>query len=154
MTDYLLRTSGAIQDCEQHLSASGANGSPIESYLTQHIVVILCAEMQQEIYKLVDQKAKKNTDKLISNFVSSTQKKVLKSIETGAITGFIRLFSPDQGEIINKALSPQEVSMYNNVVDRRNAVAHKFGATITFLELKNAIDIAKKILITLQKVFC
>jgi hypothetical protein len=143
---FLPRTDLAIQECEQHLVETGALGSPVESYLTQHILVILCAEMQQEIYKLVKHRCSKNTDEYLAKFVETAQEKVLRSVQKAEIAGFLGHFGLSVKEQFNKSISESEISIYNNAVLSRHDVAHRMGSNTTFEELKSATEIAKRIL--------
>ena len=80
MTKLLLRTHAAAQDCEIHLKASRATGTEIESYLTQYLVVILCADIQQELYRLSEERAVAAADGGLSSFVAASSRKILRSI--------------------------------------------------------------------------
>lgn len=150
MPTFLSRTLLALEECEQHLANTGATGTLVESYLTQHILVIMCAEMQQEIYGIVNQRAAKNTDLQLTRFVSSAQKKMLRSVMTSEVAGFLAHFQVEYKEEINKSLSEQEVTIYNNAVIDRHDVAHKQGANVSFDELKKACSVAIKILETVN----
>lgn len=149
---FLQRTDLAIQDCEQHLIETRAFGSPVESYLTQHILVILCAEMQQEIYKLVKQRCSTNSDQYLMKFIESTQEKVLRSVQKAEIAGFLGYFGLGVKDQFNKSISESEVSIYNNAVLSRHDVAHRMGSTTTFEELKSATEIAKRILSRIDQI--
>ena len=56
MPKLLVRTYAAAEDCESHLKETGTAGTEIESYLTQYLLVILCADIQQEIYRLSEER--------------------------------------------------------------------------------------------------
>ena len=67
----LLRTKAAIKDCQEHLEATTASGTVIESYLTQHILVLLSADMQQAIYGLLEKKAERVNQESMQLFIST-----------------------------------------------------------------------------------
>ena len=152
MNSYLPRTLLALEECEQHLSITGTTGTSIESYLTQHILVILCAEMQQEIYRIVKEKTAKHTNGPILQFISAAQVRMLRSVKTGEICGFLACFDTKHKELFNNSLTDQEIGAYNNAITDRHDVAHRQGANITFSELKNAFNIASKILQTVNNI--
>lgn len=149
---FLQRTELAIQECEDHLKDSASFGTSVESYLTQHILVILCAEMQQDIYKIVNERAAKSTDICLTNFVTKTNKNLLRSVEKGYLANFIGYFGSDILIRFNALLDDKEITIYNNAVANRHDVAHRSGATVTFDELKVATKIAKKILDSIKSV--
>ena len=150
MSSFLPRTLLALDECEQHLTSTGTSGTSIEAYLTQHILVILCAEMQQEIYRIVNDKVAKTANGQVLHFISAAQSKMLRSVKTSEICGFLGHFDTKHKEDLNSSLSDQEVSAYNNAVSDRHEVAHKQPVYITFSELKNACNIATKILETIN----
>lgn len=81
MAALLVRTKSEIEDCAKHLSTSDAFGTEIASYLTQYLLVVLCAEIQQEIYRLCDRRASEANDTALSAYVSTTSRRVLRSIK-------------------------------------------------------------------------
>jgi hypothetical protein len=146
MSRVLLRTRAAIEDCERHLSLTKAFGTEIEHYLTQHILVVLCAEIQQAIYSIVEERATLSHDDKIRNFVVSSGKRMLRSVQKDEIAKFIGLFGIEAKDKLNSLLNDKEVNIYNNAVSNRHEVAHNFGAQISFGELLLALDAADKIL--------
>jgi hypothetical protein len=146
MPRLLIRTNAAVEDCEKHLQATSAVGTEIESYLTQYLVVILCADVQQEIYRLSEERAALLADTGISAFVSAGSRKLLRSIKKGEIVGYIAMFGAECKDKLNSQLTEPEVSMYNNAVGDRHDVAHRLGASISFGDLKSAVVVAEKIL--------
>jgi hypothetical protein len=108
MPKILLRTHAAMEDCEKHLQASGAGGTEIEAYLTQYLVVILCADIQQEIYRLSEERAALISDAGISSFISVTSRKLLRSIKKGEIVGYVAMFGTDCKDKLNSQLPIQK----------------------------------------------
>lgn len=151
MEKRLLRTKATTEDCERHLDSSGASGTEIESYLTQHILVILCAEMQQEIYQIVEQRAKTSKDSELVNYVASSGRRILRSIKKDEIATFVGMFGREAKDKLNALVNDGDVTIYNNAVSNRHDVAHKHGAQITFKELKDTTSIAEKLLDAVEK---
>ena len=146
MDTRLLRTKAATEDCERHLNASGASGTEIESYLTQHILVILCAEMQQEIYRIAEVRAETSKDEDLVRYVSSSGRRILRSIKKDEIATFIGMFGVEAKDRLNALVNDADVTIYNNAVSNRHDVAHKHGTQITFTELKDATWVAERLL--------
>jgi hypothetical protein len=146
MPGCLLRTHAAIADCNAHLQASSAFGTEIESYLTQYLVVILCADVQQEIYRLSEERAALAADGGLSSFVASSARKVLRSVGKSEIAKYVGMFGADCKERLNGQLEDHQVTVYNNAVCDRHEVAHSQGTMISFAELVNAVRAAEKII--------
>jgi hypothetical protein len=142
----LIRTSAIIEDCEAIVSSPELMGSPIESYLVQHALVVLCAEIQEEIYEIVRVRAAQADDQQLANFVSNVAQKVLRSVGKSELAGFVGHFGQGEKAKFNQLVHDAEVTKYNNAVNSRHDVAHRSGAQVTFSELKDAVSAASNIL--------
>jgi hypothetical protein len=128
------------------INAAGAKGTEIESYLTQHVLVILCADIQQSIYEICEQRAEILNDQAMKNYVSSTARRVLRSVGKSDIATFVGMFGAQAKNKFNALLDDSEVSIFNNAVSYRHDVAHKQGAQISFRELQDGVSAADKVL--------
>lgn len=151
MEKLLLRTKSAVEDCEKHLTSSTSFGTEIESYLTQYLLVVLCADIQQEIYRISEARASLLKDEAITAYVAATARKVLRSIGKEEIAKFVGNFGPAFKSKLNDLIDDGDVTIFNNAVNNRHDVAHKQGAQITFRELKNAVSVALKILEAVER---
>ena len=142
----LIRTSAIIEDCEAIVSSPELMGSPIESYLVQHALVVLCAEIQEEIYEIVRVRAAQADDQQLANFVSNVAQKVLRSVGKNELAGFVGHFGQGEKAKFNQLVDDAEVTKYSNAVNNRHDVAHRSGAQVTFSELKDAVPAASNIL--------
>lgn len=145
----LLRTKNALKECQEHLEATTTtSGTAIESYLTQHILVLLSADMQQAIYGLLDKKAEQVDQESMRLFISTAGKKLVRGVKKDAIAGFVNYFGTDAKEKFDSCLKDkeQEISRYGNAIRDRQSVAHKQGAQVTFSEIQQAVTAAELIL--------
>ncbi len=144
----LLRTKTALKECQEHLEATSTSGTVIESYLTQHILVLLSADMQQTIYGLLEKKAERVSEKSMQEYVSSTRKNIIREVTKSGITGFVSRFGTDARRKFDDYLKnkEQEISYYSNAIENRDSVAHKQGAQVTFPEILQAVAAAELIL--------
>jgi len=145
-----MRTRAAIEDCEIHMQSTGTYGTEIEAYLTQHILVLLCADVQQEIYKMLDERATLAGDEEIRRFVSASGEKILRSVNKGDIAAFMELFGAHVKEKFNALLEDSDVTIYSIAVGNRHKVAHRQGAQVSFREVKRATDAASKLLVAVR----
>lgn len=146
MPKLLIRTNAAMQDCERHLNATSAGGTEIESYLTQYLLVILCADIQQEIYRLSEERTAQASDNGLSSFVAASARKILRSIGKADIVKYVEMFGADCKDKLNSQLTDADVTIYNNAVCGRHEVAHNQGALISFADFKEAMRVANKII--------
>lgn len=144
----LLRTRSAIDECEEHLQSSNAWNTQVESYLTQYILVILCADVQQSINSLIEERiaVSASADEGLRNFAVSTGRKCLRSVGKKEVSGFLGLFGNSVKEDFNSLVDDRVVTLYNNAVSNRHDVAHNTGSTITFRELGDIFEAAVKFL--------
>ena len=101
----LVRTSAVIEDCEAIVRSPDVIGSPVESYLVQHTLVVLCAEIQQEVYEIVRARAAKADDQQLASFVSSAAQRVLRSVGKSELAGFVAFFGQAEKEKFNHLLA-------------------------------------------------
>jgi hypothetical protein len=144
MARELLRTKLALDNCRSHLIEANGEGTEIEAYLAQHILVIMCAEIQQELYAALELRLNQSTDGNITNFALAAGKRILRSIGKGEVVGFVNNFGSAAKNYMNDHLSEREVTLYNNAVANRHDVAHSSGSNITFRELDDILIAASK----------
>ncbi|CCQ91194.1 hypothetical protein NITGR_590073 [Nitrospina gracilis 3/211] len=146
MKNHLIKTVTAISECEIHLRDANAEGSEIEVYLAQYLVVILSAEMQQQIYKIIREVIDSVDDKKIKSFASNAQEKLFRSVGKGEIAGYLGCFGKDRKDKFNSLLEDRDVSLYNNAIGERHRVAHSTANQLTLREIKDALISAEKVL--------
>ena len=150
MKTLLLRTKVVIEDCESHLESTKSGGSEIENYLTQHIVIILCAEMQQEVYRILDERAGLSKDEGLCRFSAAAGQRILRSVRKDDLANFVEFFGKAAKDQFNSAVDDRDVTIYNNAVNIRHDIAHKSGGTVSFKDVKDAVVVAGNILEALK----
>ena len=109
--------------------------------------MVLCAEVQTELYGLVESRAAAAKDEALRSFISLSSRKVLRSVMKSEIAGFLEMFGSGCKEKFNAKIDEHSVVIYNNAVSNRHGVAHNNGSQVTFKELKEAVVTAEKLLI-------
>ena len=134
----IIRIDQTLERCEEHLSSSFAYGTEIESLLTQSILVIMCAEFEQAIEDLVQQKCSSVEDGSIKEFLGSCVSAVFRSVKSSEIAGLLNRFGPSYKEAFKQKTddNARAVTLYNNIVTNRHGVAHSEGSNATFREVK------------------
>lgn len=144
----LLRTRAAIDECESHLNESNTWNTQVESYLTQYILVILCADVQQSVYLILNERvmSSPSEDFGVKKFAYAMGVKCLRSFSKSDLSKFLALFGEEVKEVFNRQLDDRIVTIYNNALLRRHEVAHKAGGTTTFRELDDIYSASVKVL--------
>jgi hypothetical protein len=144
-----LRTKTVMETCHCHLETSQAWNTEIESFLTQHILIIMCAEIQQEIYHILETRAHLNGDSELKDFAVASGKKILRSVGKKDIANFVGMFGTRAKTHLNDTVEDHEVTLYNNAVTKRHDVAHNTGTNITFRELSQILESAEKLIVAI-----
>jgi hypothetical protein len=143
---WLLRTKSALAECRQHVEATDSSGSEVEAFLAQYLLVILCAEMQEEMYRVVELRASKCGDDEMCSFALASSKKILRSVKVGELTGFVGGFGPSRKDRFSSSLDERAILQYNSAVENRHSVAHKSGAQVTLSDMVGIIESAARVL--------
>lgn len=143
---FLLRAGSALQEATQHVDDTGTRGTQVETFLAQHILVIMCAEMQQEIGRLIKTRIDELGSTEISNFTVASCGRLFRSVMTNEIAGLLGNFSAKCKESFNAQLGDRVVMQYNAAVKDRHAVAHKSGVQLTLSDAKAVLEDAAKVL--------
>jgi len=144
--EWLLRTEAVLEECRQHIDNTGSTGAEVEAFLSQYLLVVLCAEMQEEMYRVVELRAKKCGDDEICSFALASSKKILRSVKTGELSGFVGGFGSARKGRFVEALDERTILQYNSAVDNRHSVAHRNGAQVTLADMAEIIMAAKRVL--------
>ena len=139
----LIRTEMAIEQIEA--LPEDLLDSPIQSYIAQFSAIQFCAEMQQELRKIVIQSAEDHFP-LAKNLSESACDKMLRSVKKSEISGFLGNFSDNLKDIFNEHITDQIESRYNKVVLARHKIAHGSIGDITPRDVLLGMEAATKIL--------
>lgn len=142
----LLRAKSAFETCVSHINSVKATGEEIEFFLAQHLLIIICAEIQENIYSIVEDRAKGCSDLGLGAFAVGASKKILRSIKVGEITGFLGAFGSESRELFSAALDDRVIFQYNAAVENRHSVAHRGGVQMTLSDIGNVISVAESVL--------
>lgn len=135
----LARIDQTLEECEKHLSSTKAFGTEIENLLTRSLLVLICAEFEQKIEAIVQEKCATIPDRSLREFVGSCVGAVFRSVRSSEIAGLLNRFGGTYKEIFKQKADANQVAVtfYNNIVTNRHGVAHSDGGNATFLEVKD-----------------
>ena len=160
--DYLLKTKTVWENCQKHLevfqksSSEIQKESPIESvqnYLTQHLLIVLCAEVEEQICGFLSERAKKAKDPAIKALVDSWAKRVIRSVGYEELIGIIKIFGKGYKEKFESLIDEGSKAYYSIVVKGRHNVAHysESQSQVTMKEFEKGLKSAEEILIAFRK---
>ncbi len=130
----LPRIDQALEHCEIHLDLTKSFNTPIESLLTQALLVISYAEFEQRIESTIEEKRTSTGDGLPGEIRhrSVGYEDIAEILEQFGGT-YVATFKQQCN--VNVA-NQRAVTFYNNIVTNRHLVAHSSGANTTFPEFK------------------
>lgn len=134
----LLRIDQALEICERHLDSTQSFNTPIESLLTQALLVISYAEFEQRIEATIEEKRTSGGD-------GPPGEIRYRSVGYDDLAGILEKFSGAYVATFKKqcnasVANQRAVTFYNNIVTNRHLVAHSSGAITTFPEFKKFYD--------------
>jgi hypothetical protein len=120
------------------LAATGVAGTEIENLLTRSLLVLICAEFEEKIEAMIQERCSRIPDQSIREFVASCVDAVFRSVKSNEMAGLLKRFGGDcKDKFTRKAnANPVAVTFYNNIVTNRHGVAHTTGGNTTFPEVK------------------
>ena len=144
---YLLRTLSAFEECRNHIEEKQLTGTPIEFFLTQYLLVLLSADMQEEISRIsIGTITRSPESHHLEKFVTESIGKLLRSVGKSELAGLLGHFGEEVKIDFNSRLDEVDVSLYSNVITARHKVAHKNGSEISFIDLEKGISSAVRII--------
>ncbi len=148
MPDLLPLTGAAITDYQEHLSQYPNTDQVILAYLTRHINILMCAEIEREVSRLI-------RERLTSGCTDAeTLSYVLRYIRRGAVQNAtfqeikekLSYFDNTYGEkfdrLVRDSVGDDGIGKLSLAVEKRNATSHDSPPIITFGELDDAYSAA------------
>lgn len=125
-----------IAKCEEHLSATGADSSEVEFYLTQYLVVRIVAEYEARIKTLIQRRCARGNDDHVKAFLSNSARIVTRDFQISDIKGHLGRFGEDYAKAFRDAVDTDLIQLWDNMYIARQKVAHLTGFQVTLRELK------------------
>ena len=143
----LLDVDHDLSVCESHLNQTSSKGTDIESFLTQFLLIRICAQFEQEIGSILIKRACQCNDPELINFIES-RFKAYRHLKLKDLRNILGDFGNYQKDNFNQKIKGKEPEVrYDNIVNNRDSAAHRGTLQITFDELKTSYYEAKKVLI-------
>lgn len=160
MPSLLPRTERAIADFQNLLSQHPHTDGAIQSYLTSHINVLMCAEIEQVVTRLVVERLAvgyhdEDTSNFFPNFLKERRISSIRNATVPEIRRTLAVFSPAYGEkfdgLLSQSVKDEDVQKLRVVVEKRNASAHGIPPSITFQELEETYQAATAVVAAVRQ---
>ena len=157
MPSPLPRTERAIADFQNLLSQYPHTDEAIQSYLTSHINVLMCAEIEREVSRLFQEKLERDCQD------AATLSYIMRYIQRGAVAnatvqeigGKISFFGSDYGkrfdDAVRQSVGDEGVGKMSVAVKKRNATAHDVPPVIDFQEITETYQAATAIVAAVRQ---
>ena len=120
-----------IENCKTHIIESKKQGSIIEQYLIQFLLISICREYESYLKKTIQNIIEKRSDDKIANYVYSLieRRPILKY---SILENILSVFDIKYKQIFRDDTSNIQRTYFNNIRYNRNLVAHGDPVHITF----------------------
>ena len=157
MPSPLPRTERAIADFQNLLSQYPHTDEAIQSYLTSHINVLMCAEIEREVTRLFQEKLERDCQD------AATLSYIMRYIQRGAVANAtvqeigrnLSFFGSDYGkrfdDAVRQSVGDEGVGKMSVAVKKRNATAHDIPPVIDFQEVSATYQVATAIVAAVRQ---
>ncbi len=151
----LLRTYQIIETSERHLESipqTNLDRLEIASYFAQIASVSFFSEMEEKLWDTVKDRLVHGGDEKLAHFLSKIKDSDVARMKRREISDTVALFG-EQCKIDFKEKFPaNELDIYSNVIKERHYASHSSGSDVTLSEVKQALEIGERILVSVKEV--
>jgi hypothetical protein len=152
---HLLRTNQVVETSERHLvSIADTNLDKLEiaNYFSQIATVVFFSEMEEKLKEIVKDRFRHGGDEKLATFLAKTNEKLLSRMKRKEISDTVGLFGDACKEDFQSRFPASDLEIYSNVIKDRHDTSHGDGGTVTLSEVKRAVEIAERILVSVKEV--
>lgn len=129
------RVDMTIEVCQEHLTNSTSSFRPqIEDFLTQHLLIIICAEIEKAIKEMIIAQARDRCSDDFQTFIESCLNAIFRSMKSSEIAGLLNKFGTARKERFLELVDDRAKNAYDSIVVNRHNTAHGSGSNLTFRE--------------------
>ncbi len=137
----LARIDETLQDCRNILASAETNVPSADNLLAQAALVVICAEFEQTIQRILKEKLSDIGEADVRRFAESYLSSVARDIKTGGLLEILNRFGGEYRAIFRGRIEESDdnqrfVTCYNSIIVNRNNVAHSTGSSATFEEIQ------------------
>lgn len=128
------RVEMTIEVCQEHLNSTSSYDSEIESFLTQQLLVIICAEIEKAIKAMIIAQARDRCSDDFQAFIKSCLDATFRSMKSSEIAGLLKRFGTARKQRFLELMDESAKNAYDSIVVNRHNTAHGSGSNLTFRE--------------------
>ena len=129
------RVEMTIEVCQEHLKNSTSSFRPqIENFLTQHLLIITCAEIEKAIKEMIIAQARDRCSDDFQTFIQSCLNATFRGMQSSEIAGLLKRFGTARKQRFLELVDKRASAKYDNIVVNRHNIAHGSGSNLTFRE--------------------
>jgi hypothetical protein len=116
----------AIALCVNHLAHTGTKGAQIDLILANYLAVSIHAAFEQEIERMIENRANQVKDTILREFMMSCVGAVFRSTGISELTGLLGRFGDPYKELFKGEMAKQTraATSWDSIVARRHGTAH------------------------------
>jgi hypothetical protein len=150
-TDFVLQTSKAHFEA---LPATDPNKALVGVFLTFLVCISFYSEMELKVLAMVRARMAVAGDPKLSNLIEASKRGILSRIKKVDLAECAGLFGSDVRAAFNASVTPQDATLYGNLITQRHAVAHSEDgqlvdwtvATLSLVDVENGLGAAERLI--------
>ena len=132
----LPRVDTALSACDSHLSSGALVSPPIQSLLTQALLLLIFREFERSIRSQIKKRCSGAPDAIAANFVASAADDMIGGFKIKPLANLLGHFDAECKDAFRSNLKQETKDQHNSLVNNRNQVAHGGELTPTLVEVK------------------
>ncbi len=143
----------AIEQCKDYLNRTNSLGTPIESYLTRYLLVLIYSEFERVVKEILSRRLSLANDPHTESFSRFAVDRLIRSIKISEIAGVLGRFGSDyKAEFDEKVVNDPLGNNFDSIINNRHISAHGPGATVTFRDMETYYEESHVVLDQIQSI--
>jgi RiboL-PSP-HEPN len=148
----LAEVEKAIALCDAHLKKTGTEGTEVELFLTQFLLIHICGAYEAAIKDMIVKRAKKSGDVHLASYIENDFRPYRHLKITDLCGNVLNKFSDKhKKDFLSKIEGTEAETRYSNIIQARHSSAHGGAINLTFQELVESFKQAEQILVALSQ---
>jgi hypothetical protein len=133
-----VRVDSAIERCREHLDATGARNTEVETFLVGYLVTIIHAEFEQHVSELLRERTR-SSDPHLTAWGAYATGRIAKKFSVSDLSGYLRAFDESCRMMFANAIhdTPEHLA-YDRIESTRQLVAHARDTSLTFDDVEQS----------------
>lgn len=146
----MLDRSKSVLAAMEVMVAAQPDDAALSSFLAQHLAVVLYAEIEETVAKIIQDKLASHMNSELAEFLTVNMAGIIKRTPKSDINSLVKQFGAAVANRFNGELDDRLISFYGNAISARHDVGHRRGSNVTLPEMKTGISAAERILSALR----